>query len=169
MMISKAILAAATTALSGALLLAAAQPAFAETVTLRFVQTNDIDRMEAEDGRGGFAKLAGVVKAQRAEGPTLFVHSGDTISPSLLSGIDKGAHVVDILNHMGIDIMVPGNHEFDFGPDIFRARMAEVKFPVISSNIREPDGSQPANTLDQKIVEVEGLKIGFYGLTTEDT
>ncbi|MDQ3558613.1 MAG: 5'-nucleotidase C-terminal domain-containing protein [Pseudomonadota bacterium] len=144
-------------------------PALAEPVTLRFVQTNDIDRMEEDEGRGGFAKLAAVVNAERAAGPTLFVHSGDTISPSLLSGIDKGAHVIDILNQMGVDVMAPGNHEFDFGPDIFRARMAEVKFPVVSSNIREADGSQPANTTDERIVEVEGLKIGFYGLTTEDT
>jgi 2',3'-cyclic-nucleotide 2'-phosphodiesterase (5'-nucleotidase family) len=150
-------------------LAATAMSAFAETVTLRFVQTNDIDRMQEEDGRGGFARLAAVVKAQRAEGPTLFVHSGDTISPSLLSGIDKGAHVIDILNQMDVDVMVPGNHEFDFGPEIFRARMAEIEFPVVSSNIREADGSQPANTADERIVEVEGIKIGFYGLTTEDT
>jgi 2',3'-cyclic-nucleotide 2'-phosphodiesterase (5'-nucleotidase family) len=63
-------------------------PALAETVTLRFVQTNDIDRMEENDGRGGFAKVAAVVKRERAEGPTFFVLSGDTLSPSLLSGID---------------------------------------------------------------------------------
>ena len=138
-------------------------------MTLRFVQTNDIDRMEEDDGRGGFARLAAVVKAERAEGPTFFVHSGDTLSPSLLSGIDKGAHIIDILNHMGVDMMVPGNHEFDFGPEIFRARIGEAKFPIVTSNVREPDGAQPANTVDEKIVEVGGVKIGFYGLTTEDT
>ena len=157
------------TGLFAAALAATALPALAETVTLRFVQTNDIDRMEERDGRGGFAKLAAVIEAERAAGPTLFIHSGDSISPSLLSGIDKGAHVIDILNQMNVGLMVPGNHEFDFGPDIFRARMAEVKFPVVSSNVREADGSQPANTIDEKIVEMEGIKIGFYGLTTEDT
>jgi 5'-nucleotidase/UDP-sugar diphosphatase len=156
-------------ALLTAALSALALPAFAETVTIRFVQTNDLDRMEEDDGRGGFARLAAVVKAERAAGHTLFVHSGDAISPSVLSGIDKGAHQIDIMNQMGIDVMVPGNHEFDFGPDIFRERMAEVQFPVVSSNIREADGSQPANTIDEKIVEIDGIKIGFYGLTTEDT
>ena len=145
-------------------------PALAETVTLTFVQTNDIDRMEEEDGRGGFARLAALVKAERAKGgPTFFVHSGDTLSPSLLSGIDKGAHIIDILNHMDVDVMVPGNHEFDFGPDVFRERLAEATFPVVSSNITEADGSAPKNTVDHKIVEVNGIKVGFYGLTTEDT
>ena len=141
----------------------------AAPVTITFVQTNDIDRMEELDGRGGFAKLAAVVEAERAKGPTLFVHSGDTISPSLLSGIDKGVHIIDILNQMKVDVMTPGNHEFDFGPDVFHARIGEATFPVVTSNIREKDGSQPKNTVDEKIVEIEGLKIGFYGLTTEDT
>ncbi|BCP55058.1 multifunctional 2',3'-cyclic-nucleotide 2'-phosphodiesterase/5'-nucleotidase/3'-nucleotidase [Kaistia sp. 32K] len=144
-------------------------PLLAEPVTISFVQTNDIDRMEDLDGRGGFARLATVVAAERAKGPTLFVHSGDTISPSLLSGIDKGVHIIDILNRMKLDVLTPGNHEFDFGPDVFHARIGEATFPVVTSNIREPDGSQPKNTVDERIVEIEGVRIGIYGLTTEDT
>jgi 5'-nucleotidase/UDP-sugar diphosphatase len=157
-------------ALTFAAALALSGPALAETVTLTFVQTNDIDRMEEADGRGGFARLAAVVKAERAKGgPTFFVHSGDTISPSLLSGIDHGVHIIDILNHMGVDAMAPGNHEFDFGPEVFRERIAEAKFPIVSSNILEADGTAPKNTIDHKIVDVNGIKVGFYGLTTEDT
>jgi hypothetical protein len=45
-----------------------AGPAVAETVTLTFVQTNDIDRAEADEGRGGFARLAGAIAAERAAG-----------------------------------------------------------------------------------------------------
>ncbi|MBZ6077392.1 bifunctional metallophosphatase/5'-nucleotidase [Microvirga puerhi] len=139
-----------------------------EAVTIRFVQTNDIDRMSPEKGRGGFAKLATVIKEERAKGNAFFVHSGDTISPSLLSGFDKGAHIIDILNHMGVDAMVPGNHEFDLGPDAFRARMAEAKFDVLATNIVDGDG-MPAHTKADKIVDVKGIKVGFFGLTTEDT
>ena len=142
-------------------------PSLADTVTLRFVQTNDIDRMEERDGRGGFAKLAAVVERERAEGTTFFVHSGDTISPSLLSGIDKGAHQIDILNQMGVTVMTPGNHEFDFGKDVFHQRIGEAKFPIVTSNVREADGT-PAGQHDRRrsIVEADGVKIGFYGLTT---
>jgi 2',3'-cyclic-nucleotide 2'-phosphodiesterase (5'-nucleotidase family) len=153
---------------SAALLFAA--PTFAETFTVTFVQTNDIDRMDAGDDRGGFAKLAAVVNAERAKGGNVFfVHSGDTISPSLLSGIDKGAHVIDILNQMKLDVMVPGNHEFDFGPDIFVERMKQATFPVVSSNVVMPEGGGPPNSAVNRIVEVNGVNIGFYGLTTEDT
>ncbi|MBL0407487.1 5'-nucleotidase C-terminal domain-containing protein [Microvirga aerilata] len=139
-----------------------------EAVTIRFVQTNDIDRMGAEKGRGGFAKLATVVKDEKAKGNAFFVHAGDTISPSLMSGFDKGAHIIDILNRMGVDAMTPGNHEFDLGPDAFRARMAEAKFDVLATNIVDGNGL-PANTKPDKMVEVQGVKIGFFGLTTEDT
>jgi 5'-nucleotidase / UDP-sugar diphosphatase len=144
-------------------------PALADSVTLRFVQTGDIDRMEEHDGRGGFAKLAAVLKRERAEGTTFFVHSGDTLSPSLLSGIDKGAHQIDILNQMGVDVMTLGNHEFDFGAEIFRTRIGEAKFPIVTSNVREPGDVQPANTVDTKLVSVGDVKIGFYGLTTAET
>ncbi|WP_414472041.1 bifunctional metallophosphatase/5'-nucleotidase [Microvirga sp. M2] len=139
-----------------------------EAVTLRFVQTNDIDRMSAEKGRGGFAKLATVIKEEKAKGNAFFIHAGDTLSPSLLSGFDKGAHIIDILNHMGVDAMVPGNHEFDLGPDAFRARMAEAKFDVLATNIIDGNGL-PANTKPDKMVDVQGVKVGFFGLTTEET
>jgi 5'-nucleotidase/UDP-sugar diphosphatase len=145
-------------------------PAFAETFTVSFVQTNDIDRMDEDDGRGGFARLAAVVKGERAKGGNVvFVHSGDTISPSLLSGIDEGAHIIDILNRMNVDVMVPGNHEFDFGPEVFQARISEANFPIVSANIVMPGGGGPANTTPTRMIEVGGVNIGFYGLTTEET
>jgi 2',3'-cyclic-nucleotide 2'-phosphodiesterase (5'-nucleotidase family) len=149
--------------------MSAAAPALAETFTFRFVQTNDIDRMEEANGRGGFAKLAAVANAARAEGTTFLVHSGDTLSPSLLSGIDRGAHIIDILNQMDVAVMTPGNHEFDFGADIFRTRIGEATFPVVTSNVREPGGGQPANTLDTTVIEADGVVFGFYGLTTAET
>jgi 2',3'-cyclic-nucleotide 2'-phosphodiesterase (5'-nucleotidase family) len=109
-----------------------------------------------------------VVKEEKAKGNAFFVHAGDTLSPSLLSGFDKGAHIIDILNRIGPDAMAPGNHEFDLGPDVFRARMAEAKFDVLATNIIDGNGL-PANTKADKMAEVQGVKIGFFGLTTEDT
>ena len=70
---------------------------------------------------------------------------------------------------MGVDVMTPGNHEFDFGAENFRTRIGEAKFPIVTSNVREPGGGQPANTVDTKIVDVGDVKIGFYGLTTAET
>src|SRR5439155_1987526 len=81
--------------------------------------------------RGGFARLAAVVQAERAKGGhVVFAHGGDTISPSFMPGIDRGAHIITLHNPIPPDIFVPGNHEFDFGKATFLQRMAEAKFPL---------------------------------------
>src|SRR6266849_6498655 len=127
-----------------------AEAARARTVQITFVLVNDIYLMNDQlmaDGkrRGGFARLATVVKSERAKGRSegryvVFAHAGDTISPALMSGIDQGAHIITLTNMMPPDIFVPGNHEFDFGKAVFFKRMAEAKFPRYAANLRGPDG-----------------------------
>src|SRR5215212_10368998 len=106
-----------------------------QTTKVTFLLVNDIYQMSEQvlpDGkaRGGFARLAAVVKAERAKGGhVLFAHGGDTLSPSLMSGVDQGAHIVALTNALKPDIFVPGNHEFDFGKAVFLKRLAEMAFP----------------------------------------
>ena len=67
----------------------------AETAKVTFILMNDIYQMTdtlMPDGqhRGGFARLAAVVKAERAKGGhVVLAHGGDTLSPSLMSGFDQ--------------------------------------------------------------------------------
>ena len=92
---------------------------------------NDIYKMSAEKGRGGYAKVAAIAKAERARGvPLLFAHAGDCFSPSLMSGFDQGAHIVELQNMLGLDVFVPGNHEFDFGKENYAKRIAEQNYPT---------------------------------------
>lgn len=154
---------------AGAVIVALAGAASAAPVTVSFVLTGDISEMEGTGERGGFARLATIVNQERAAGHAYLIHAGDTFSPSLLAGFDRGEHIVDLLNQMRVDVFVPGNHEFDFGPEIFRERLAEIAFPVVSTNIFDADGQRPANTVEDLWIEVEGIRIAFYGLTTEET
>ncbi len=145
-------------------------PASAETARIKILQVNDWDRFEEDDGRGGFARLWSVLEAEGAGGPgVLFVHAGDAISPSLLSGFDEGAHMIALLNELPIAAFAMGNHEFDFGPEVAAARVAEATFPVVNSNVRTADGELFPGTVESLVVEVEGVSFGFYGLTTPDT
>ena len=111
---------------------AAAQPApAARTPTLTLLLVNDIYQMSGVNGRGGFARLAAIVRAERAKGvPLLYAHAGDMFSPSLMSGFDQGAHTVDLLNVVPPDVFVPGNHEFDFGPEVYAKRRAKSNLPI---------------------------------------
>jgi 5'-nucleotidase / UDP-sugar diphosphatase len=150
-------------------------PACAEATKVTFLLVNDIYQMSAQvmpDGRtrGGFARLAAVVKAERRKGGHVIVaHAGDMISPSLMSGLDRVAHTIALSNLVGLDIFAPGNHEFDFGKAAFLQRMREAKFPVYAANLRGPDGQPLAGIKDRGIVTFDGVRIGLTGATYDDS
>ena len=151
------------------------RPAWAESTKLTLILTNDIYQMgetPMADGkrRGGFARLGAVVKAERAKGGhVVFAHGGDTLSPSLMSGVDQGAHIVALTNALKPDIFVPGNHEFDFGKAVFLKRMAEMTFPVYAANMSGPDGKLPPGIKDRDIVSFDGIRIGLTGAAHDGT
>lgn len=153
-----------------ALSVLAAPPASAEPVGITILQVNDWDRYGEDEGRGGFARLWSILEAENAEAENvLFIHAGDAISPSLLSGFDNGAHMIALLNELPLDAFVLGNHEFDFGPEAAAERIAEAGFPVVNSNLKTPDGDIFPGTVDTLLLEVEGVTFGLYGITTPDT
>ncbi|MHA1523433.1 MAG: bifunctional metallophosphatase/5'-nucleotidase [Alphaproteobacteria bacterium] len=142
----------------------------AESAKVTFVLTSDIYKMGGVKNRGGFARLTAVVKTERAKGGTvIYVHAGDTFSPSIMSGFDKGAHIVDLLNMEPPDIFVPGNHEFDFGEDVFRKRLAQSKFPYLAANLRDAAGKPLPGIDDTKMITVGPVKIGIVGLATQNS
>jgi len=117
----------------------AAKPGATPKLTLLLV--NDIYKFGEVEGRGGFARLAAIARAERAKGvPVLYAHAGDMFSPSLMSGFDQGAHTVELLNVVAPDVFVPGNHEFDFGAENYAKRRADSKFAYFAANLRGPAG-----------------------------
>lgn len=144
--------------------------AHAEPLQLRIVHFNDMDRMGPDDGAGGLAKLATVIADAREGAENVIVtHGGDTISPSILSSIDEGAHYIDLLNTLGIDVMVLGNHEYDFGPDVMMERVAEAEFPVLSANSVMPEGGLPEGVLANTTWNFGDWTVSMFGLTTLGT
>jgi 5'-nucleotidase / UDP-sugar diphosphatase len=143
-------------------------PALAAKSTVTFILTNDIYKMEGAGDRGGFARLNAVVRAERAKGGNVYyVHAGDMISPSLLSGIDKGEHTVALTNIVPFDMFAPGNHEYDFGKDVFFQRMKQSKYPWGAANLRNADGSAVEGIAKEMIIERGGVKIGIVPLTDD--
>jgi len=147
----------------------------AETVKITFVLVNDIYEMDDQlmaDGkrRGGFARLAAVLKAERAKGGhVVFAHAGDMLSPSLMSGLDQGAHIIALTNMIRPDVFVPGNHEYDFGKAVFLQRMAEATFPRYAANLRGPDGQPVAGFRDRAILQFGGVRVGVTGATADNS
>ena len=141
-----------------------------ETATLRFILTGDLYEFTANKGRGGHAKLASVVRQEKVGTKYSFlVHAGDAYAPSLLSAMDKGKSAVEMLNAVGVDYMVLGNHEWDFGPEIARKRIWESNFPVLASNARDKDGLPIDGTVRTAMVNVGPFRVGIMGLITPAT
>ena len=56
------------------------------------------------------------------------VHEEEAYSKALLSAMDKEKSAVLMVNTVGVDYMVVGNHECDSGPEFARKRIWESNF-----------------------------------------
>ena len=150
-----------------------AAPAWSEEteVNVTFLLVNDIYSIDNRSDQGGFGRLAAVVNAERAAHENVvYVVAGDFLSPSLLSSFDQGEHIVSLFNMTPPDVVVPGNHEFDFGEEVFRARMAEFEGPaLLAANMRNQDGSMLDGFADTMMMDVDGFMIGIIGLAADDS
>jgi 2',3'-cyclic-nucleotide 2'-phosphodiesterase (5'-nucleotidase family) len=167
-----------TLLLSAGLALSSSFTSLADDVDVTFLLVSDMYKMaSAKAKRGGFARINALAKTERAKGGNLiYSHAGDFISPSLLSGFDKGEHVVELTNLVPPDFVIPGNHEFDFGKEVFLKRMGELKSTILSANLRRADGSKVPGIEDTKMLTfgdasdpMKSIKIGIVGLTLEDS
>jgi 2',3'-cyclic-nucleotide 2'-phosphodiesterase (5'-nucleotidase family) len=112
---------------------------------------------------GGAARLAALVKAERTP-TTLFLAAGDLMQGTNLSNLFAGRPVIEAFNLMGLDASAVGNHEFDNGQPALAERAAEARFPFLAANIA---GAGPWKA--SKILKVGSLRVGLFGLTTEET
>ena len=96
----------------------------------------------------------------------LLVDNGDFIQGAPIGSVTKGESIVDLMNDMHYDVVIPGNHEFDYGLDQFFHLVDKADFPVISCNFNK-EGKLVFPPYLMK--EVSGLKIAFVGVTTPES
>ena len=126
--------------LAGALLTVSAA-AWAGPTTVTFLHVNDVSEYESKRGIGGVAPLMTLLRRERAASAnTITTFGGDLFSPSLMSALTKGAHMVEMMNAIGVDIAVAGNHEYDFGPEAAARNFAASAFPWLGTNVLDRDG-----------------------------
>lgn len=99
-------------------------------VLITILGTNDIHGgLEGEEVggvmTGGLPYWAGVAAAIRAgneasfpgQAVTLILDGGDQFQGTLLSNFNEGRAMFEAFQEIGYDAVVPGNHDFDFGPE----------------------------------------------------
>ena len=119
------------------------------------------------DQNWGAAGLYAVRQALEAAGNyTLLVDDGDFIQGEPVGTMTKGETMIDVMNAVGYDIAIPGNHEFDYGMDRFLELKEKAHFPYVSANF-EKNGQL---VLDPYVIkEFDGVKVAFVGATTPKT
>jgi 5'-nucleotidase len=139
-------------------------------VRVQLLLVNDVYVLEPVAGRGGLARVATLVRELRRQTPhTLFVLAGDTLSPSLLSSLRRGAQMIEGWNAVALDLATFGNHEFDFGPAVLLERMRESRFPWVSANVLDATGGQPLGGAPRGLTrDFDGVRVGIVGLTTPE-
>lgn len=158
--------------ISGAVaaLLLTGAPAAAEPARITFLHFNDVYEFLPGEDSGGLAAVKTVAERERAGHPgAILTFGGDLLSPSVASSMTRGAHMVDLLNRLEPVAAVLGNHEFDFGADTLRARMAESRFPWLVTNVSEPDGKPFGGGPRTLMLESNGVKVGLFGVLTTDS
>ena len=66
-----------------------------------------------------------------------------------------GALYAHFTSYIAPDVFVPGNHEFDFGRNVFLERMGEARFPLFAANLQGPDG-KPLPGVEYRLLDDEG-------------
>jgi 5'-nucleotidase / UDP-sugar diphosphatase len=122
---------------------------------------------------GGLARIATQLKRWRAESPNhLVVDIGDLYQGTPASFATRGRLMIELLNHLGYDAWVPGNHDFDWGREVLEQAVGKASCTTLCANL-SIDGKAPAaaggvweKVLPWTIREVGGLRIALVGLTT---
>lgn len=163
----------------------AAQDSGDDNFTLNVMHMNDTHaRVDV------YPQMISAIKDYRADHEdALLFHAGDVFSGTLYFNQFSGQADVALMNLMGIDAMVFGNHEFDVGSkeehhETLAEFVKKANFPFLgtNTNFSEDNFMSPLVSgeifsedaegglvYDGIIKEVNGEKIGVFGLTTEDT
>src|SRR5215471_9847273 len=138
----------------------------AKPTQITILATNDIhggiEPGASKDGNieGGMAAFAGTVQAIKAglkrklgdQAGVLVLDAGDQFQGTLISNINEGRLVFEVMSQAGYDVAITGNHDYDFGPvgwlddqvtpatvdkdprGALKAALPYARFPLISAN-----------------------------------
>ena len=136
----------------------------------------------------GYTQLATLIKQEKAYNPTrtLVLNSGDDIQGDGFAFYFKTAPlgyaadgtpltgdlttnpIIGAMNLVGYDAMTLGNHEYNFGSEVFTSVLKQANFPVLQANV-EDDGQYgiadvPVEDYVEKAVGAEGVKVAILGI-----
>lgn len=133
---------------------------FTAQAKVTIVYTSNQPDILFEKSNAHFPQLSTLIKTLKAkkEGSTLFLHGGDSFSPSAMSLFDNANNIIALANMMDVSLFAVGKRELTYDVDILSLRAQDAQFPIVTSNV-----------LDNRTHEIiEGL-FSIYEFEVENT
>ncbi|AFY58913.1 5'-nucleotidase/2',3'-cyclic phosphodiesterase-like hydrolase [Rivularia sp. PCC 7116] len=143
------------------------RPRAAAGTYLRIVSINDVYKIE------NYPFVQTIIQSLKQTSEDSIVVSclnGDFLSPCLLTSLDGGKAMLDVLKVMDIDYVCFGNHEFDVNIDLLQKRLKNCSTKFLNGNIINlPIVDAFGNPLAKyDIIEVGENKVAFAGFCTDN-
>ncbi|MGI9233746.1 MAG: bifunctional metallophosphatase/5'-nucleotidase [Woeseiaceae bacterium] len=143
-------------------------------VTLLF--TNDVEStydpipafwLDDQEMIGGIAEMTTLINNIRRDQPNVFLFDSGDIFTGALAKLTEGRLAFELMITMGYDAMAIGNHEFEYGHEIFAWQKNRAPFPVLGANFFYKDTDHPYAQA-HAIIERNGVRIGVIGIMGQD-
>lgn len=144
------------------------------TVTLLF--TNDVESaydpipafwLDDQEMIGGIAEMTTLINGIRQTEPNVFLFDSGDIFTGALAKLTEGRLAFELMITMGYDAMAIGNHEFEYGHEIFAWQKNRAPFPVLGANFFYKNTDHPYAQA-HAIIERNGIRIGVIGIMGQD-
>ena len=153
--------------LTAALLLGLALPAMAaDPAPVVILHTNDVHT--ATDRYAFVSAYRAEMEKRHGQDRVTLVDTGDAIQGGPIGTLTAGASLVDIMNHVGYDYAIPGNHEFDYGMDVLLdLARNRAQYTYLSCNLLDQNGK---TVFAPYTVEDYGdVQVAYVGISTPET
>jgi 5'-nucleotidase/UDP-sugar diphosphatase len=146
----------------------------ATTITLLF--TNDVESaydpipafwLDDQDRIGGIAEMTTLINEVRQTESNVFLFDSGDIFTGALAKLTEGRLAFELMITMGYDAMAIGNHEFEYGHEIFAWQKNRAPFPVLGANFFYKDTDHPYAQA-HAVIERNGVRIGVIGIMGQD-
>ena len=121
------------------------------------------DTMRA--GRAGMIRRIEMLRQEREKHPDLLLFdTGDFFQGSAFYTMFKGEVEVGLMNRMGYDAVMIGNHEFDSGLEQMARIFRLANFPIVCANYDFTGTPVEGLVKPYIIIKRNGVKIGVFGI-----
>lgn len=155
------------------------EPGEGDTV-IKVFHTNDIHGragydVDGNNGAGliGFAQFKSFITTESADADgKLVLDAGDLFHGQPFASLNNGASIAELVKEVGYDAIAPGNHDFNYGVERLLELGELSGTPLLSANTLQIDDEGNKSPLiegNTMIKEIDGIKVGVFGLTTPET